>query len=528
MSSAAYRTGRCATASAAYRAGTELYDERSGQTYDYSEKEGILGAEIIAPEGAPWWMLDREKLWNGVEKAAKRVDAQLARDILLALPHEMTNEQRFAVTRSFVREQFVSQGMVADIGWHAPDKHGNGKNYHAHLMLTMRHVTETGFGKQNLEWNDRKLIHKWREQWANHVNAALRDAGIDAKVDHRSLADQGIDREPQPKLGPIAAKMEREGRVSHAGNDLRAVASRNAERVELKAQIIDLQLERLKRGKVDTDNEDRITEIGQEVKTGFETVKVIEETKDVERRFKEWIERKEREAIKAAREQEDLRKAEEARLKMGQIADPEARYLASLVGFNAKDPYASFAAAAVAEAAIAKEQQAEWRKKEAEEMAKPEPDMNKVDIYRLSRHIEFYEYWARNSKTMAEITRSIEGPGAKRRAEMNAEMNGTDIREAKTGAETYRDESKGAQTKATELRAELAKKQHEQDKRASAEYAKGASQYGAAYEMAGGKGEMSDAKQDRVERQVMSQRDDVRQDTATRTRTKSKGGGVSH
>ena len=246
--------GRSATASAAYRAAERIDDARTGQSFDYTRKRGVLLAEILAPADTPAWMQDRAQLWNAVEHAEKRKDAQLARDLILSLPHELTAEQRHDLVREFVKDEFVAQGMIADLAIHAPDRQGDERNHHAHVMLTMRALTGDGFGPKVRAWNDTAQLEQWREHWAAAVNRHLERHGHDARVDHRSLVEQGIDREPEPKQGPIATEMEREGRPSHAGDDRRAAQARNEERGEIAvelatvtAEIIDLDEERLKR-----------------------------------------------------------------------------------------------------------------------------------------------------------------------------------------------------------------------------------------------------------------------------------------
>ena len=246
--------GRSATASAAYRAAESIEDERTGTVFDYTRKRGVLHAEILTPPNTPAWMEDRAQLWNAVEKAEKRKDAQLARDLLLSLPHELTREQRRALVREFVMSEFVAQGMIADIAIHAPDRGADKRNYHAHVLLTMRELAGNGFGLKVREWNATERLEAWREHWADAVNRHLEQHGCAARVDHRSLADQGIDREPEPKQGPVATEMEREGRPSHAGDDRRAAHARNEARAALEAEldsaaaeIFDLERERAKR-----------------------------------------------------------------------------------------------------------------------------------------------------------------------------------------------------------------------------------------------------------------------------------------
>jgi hypothetical protein len=246
--------GRSATASAAYRAAEQIDDARTGQGFDYTRKRGVLHTEIIAPAGTPEWMADRAQLWNAVERAEKRKDAQLAREILLSLPHELTPAQRIELVQGFARQEFVAEGMIADIAVHAPDREGDNRNHHCHVMLTMRELTGDGFGPKVRAWNSTEQLEAWREHWAQAVNAELERHGHSARVDHRSLADQGLDREPEPKQGPIATEMEREGRPSHAGDDRRAAQARNAERAALAdeqdtitAEIFNLEQERAKR-----------------------------------------------------------------------------------------------------------------------------------------------------------------------------------------------------------------------------------------------------------------------------------------
>ena len=235
------------TAAAAYRSAERILDERTAMLHDYTRRGGVEHTEVMAPHDAPSWVQDRAALWNAVEQAEKRKDAQLAREIQLSLPHELTPEERRELARSFVQQSFVDRGMVADLAIHGPDRQGDQRNHHAHVLLTMRDIVDDGFGKKNRGWNDRELIEEWRQEWAMEQNRALEQAGHDIRVDHRSLADQGIDREPEPKLGPVATKMERTGRESLAGNDLRATWERNAER-EGRAEELEIINQEANRG----------------------------------------------------------------------------------------------------------------------------------------------------------------------------------------------------------------------------------------------------------------------------------------
>lgn len=242
-------SGRSATAAAAYRAAEHVRDFRTGEAHDYTRKSGVIHTEIMAPEIAPAWAGNRQDLWNAVEAMEKRKDAQLAREIELSLPHELTFEKNREMVRSFVREQFVSQGMIADLAIHAPHVDRDQRNIHAHVMLTMRRVTQEGFGPKVREWNSREQLEAWREAWATHQNCTFESLGLDVRVDHRSYERQDINREPTHHLGPAAAEMERQGRQSRKGQENREAQARNRQReqTERRAEIIRLEEERERR-----------------------------------------------------------------------------------------------------------------------------------------------------------------------------------------------------------------------------------------------------------------------------------------
>lgn len=232
--------GQSAVASAAYRAASNLRDERTGQTCDYSRKQGVTHCEVLAPEGTPEWMHDRAQLWNAVEAVERRKDAQLAREVQLSLPHELTDEQRRELVLGFAQEQFVNHGMIADIAIHAPSADGDQRNHHAHVMLTMRELTGEGFGKKVRDWNSPDQLAQWREQWAHHQNRELERHGHEARVDHRSFEAQGVDREPTQHLGPVANDMERNGKASRIGDENREIRSINTERVADHVELVNV------------------------------------------------------------------------------------------------------------------------------------------------------------------------------------------------------------------------------------------------------------------------------------------------
>jgi hypothetical protein len=218
-------SGRSSVAAAAYRSGEELRDERTGVSHDYSRRRDI-DSWIQAPDGAPSWVHSRSDLWNAVEAAERRKDSQVCREINVALPVELDQDRQDALVRGYVGEQFVERGMVADVAVHRDDP----DNLHAHVMLTTRSVGEDGFGSKVREWNDREALGAWREGWAEHCNRELERNGYGERIDHRSHAERGLDREPTVHEGPDVREMEARGIPTERGEWNRQVLARNAER----------------------------------------------------------------------------------------------------------------------------------------------------------------------------------------------------------------------------------------------------------------------------------------------------------
>ena len=216
-----------AVAAAAYRAGERLDDERTGRTFDYTRKGGVLHTEIRAPANTPEWMRDRFQLWNAVEKAEKRQDSQLARSLDIALPHELTLQHNLELVRGFVDAEYVSRGMIADFAIHAPGRKGDIRNVHVHIMLTTREVAGPGFGPKARTWNRKQELEGWREAWAVHANRILEREGFEERIDHRSLLDQGIDREPTTHVGPNAKEMDERGEPSDRAQQNRDIKTTN-------------------------------------------------------------------------------------------------------------------------------------------------------------------------------------------------------------------------------------------------------------------------------------------------------------
>jgi len=216
-----YTSKSSAVNAAAYRSGERLQNEQGGTVHDYRRKYGVVHTEIMLPENAPREYQDRATLWNAVEKAEKRKDAQTARDIDIALPVELDRQEQIALVREYVRENFVDKGMCADFAVH--DKRDG--NPHAHVLLTTREVGAAGFGKKVREWNDVGHLKTWRKEWADSCNARLR--GRAERIDHRTLKAQGIDREPTIHIGVAAKHMERRGKNHDRASKNREIVSRN-------------------------------------------------------------------------------------------------------------------------------------------------------------------------------------------------------------------------------------------------------------------------------------------------------------
>lgn len=225
--------GRSATAAAAYRLGGVIEDERTGECHDYSRRGGVESTFAFAPEGtAP---LSASKLWNAAEAAEGRKNSTVARELLVALPHDLDPAQRESLTRSIAAQVADRYGVAGSVGIHAPDAEGDQRNFHAHILFTTRSVDQDGnLGAKTRVLDDKKIgpaetiwIRKMVEQ---ETNAALEAAGVESRVDCRSLKDQRaaalemgnhqlaqeLDRAPQthegPKVTDIRRKAAREGR----------------------------------------------------------------------------------------------------------------------------------------------------------------------------------------------------------------------------------------------------------------------------------------------------------------------------
>ena len=253
--------GRSAVATAAYRSGTKLTNGWDGLTYDYTKKRDIVHSEIMLPAHAPPEFADRSTLWNSVELNEKAKDSQLAREIEVALPVELSRDEQLKLIRAYVRDTFVNAGMCADFALH--DK-GDG-NPHAHIMLTIRPLTPSGqwgakcrkvydlddhgqripdvkggwknHREDTTDWNDHGKAEVWRAVWADYANHALEANGRPERIDHRSYKRQGIDKIPTIHMGAAATRMEQRGIQTYKGDINRQIDADNKLLKEIRARI---------------------------------------------------------------------------------------------------------------------------------------------------------------------------------------------------------------------------------------------------------------------------------------------------
>ena len=233
---AAYRSGEKlqSVAHASYQSGEKLQGKSGKITHDYRKKKGVVHSEILLPDNAPEEYRDRQTLWNTVELNEKRKDAQLAREIIFALPREFDLPEQIQVMREYVQENFVSKGMIADFALHDT---GEG-NPHAHIMLTMRNVSRNGFGYKNTDWNKKDFLLSYRKAWTHIINNALKRKGLDIRIDHRSYKEQGLDRLSTIHLGHEAAALEKKGIATQRGDYNREIKRRNTERAIKEAELL--------------------------------------------------------------------------------------------------------------------------------------------------------------------------------------------------------------------------------------------------------------------------------------------------
>ena len=244
-----------AVAGAAYQSAEKLFSEYDGRTKNYSyKKPELVFSGLMIPENAPPEYADRATLWNAVEKAETRFDAQLSRRIIAALPRERPFDQSIAMVKEFCQENFVSRGMCCDIAVHDPAPPGH--NPHVHIMLTMRGIDEHGKwlpksrkeyvldekGERirlpsgewksrkvdTVDWNKKENAEIWRQSWEEYQNRYLERNQRTERVSLKSYKRQGIEQIPTEHMGPAASAMEKKGIETDIGNLNREIRQSNA------------------------------------------------------------------------------------------------------------------------------------------------------------------------------------------------------------------------------------------------------------------------------------------------------------
>lgn len=457
---ASHNTGKSAVRAVSYRMREALTDERTGITHDYSRKFGGNGSDLFLPPDAPSWMGNRQTLWNAVEKSERRADAQLARDFVITLPYALTHEQHRAVIKDFVTAHFTSKGKVADVGYHAygepypagsealpermekwkregvvfydrgqvpndfntrhvvvlRNRQGEATGYvryqpHAHVMVPLRKIEGGQFSKLKdrapegthpmKHWKNE--LEELRKGWADTLNQHFQSAGIDERVDHRSLVDRGIERKPEPKKGPIAAQMEREGRPSHAGTDWKNTRDDNAQIAQIEAEIVNLHAERLTnivKGTAPMELTEGQAQQRENMLHGdFTKAQAHIDLAD------EYLRDQQRIMADAAKQREERERDEWRKARDHDVADPHARWAKALGRTpGGADNFATMAAAARNEGADFRQRQEDYRQQEAKET-----DPQNRRVIELKRHVEASDYMAVTSERLVGISRVISG-----------------------------------------------------------------------------------------------------------------------
>ena len=234
--------GRSATGAAAYRAGVEIVDERTGVIHDYTRKAGVVGSEIVLPDDSPEWARDRSKLWNAAETAETRKNSTVAREFEVALPAELSADERMELVRGLCKEIASEHGVAVDASIHMPDREGDQRNHHAHILTSTRRLGPTGFGEKARELDSQKtgreFVLRWRERWAVLSNQAFERAGRSERLDHRSFADRGIELDPTKHMGVGGVAMARRGLAAERVTGTEEVRQDNARKVAERPEIV--------------------------------------------------------------------------------------------------------------------------------------------------------------------------------------------------------------------------------------------------------------------------------------------------
>jgi len=226
--------GQSVVAAVAYREASKLVDERLGQTHDYTRKRGVEHVEQVVPDGVA--SLSSAELWNMAERAEKRKDGVVGREYMVALPHELSLDERKALAFAFTKLIVDRFGVGATVALHAPtSRGGDPRNFHAHIVTTTRVLGPDGLGAKtvildNLKTTGHQEVARLRNDWAELANRFLERRGSEYRLDPRAFKDRDEqpERIPEVHLGPAATAMERRGERTELGDRNRAIRERNA------------------------------------------------------------------------------------------------------------------------------------------------------------------------------------------------------------------------------------------------------------------------------------------------------------
>lgn len=212
--------GRTCCGSAAYRAGEDILGH-DGTLHRYDRKQGVVDKWMMFPAGTPGVLKDRQALWAAADRAEHtrdgewRKNCQLYRDVVAAVPNEISHTRARDLAEQFLKP-LVEEGMVADVAIHDPEHEQ--RNLHIHIMLSLREMTPTGFGKKNRSWNRQSLADELRTRWAKLCNLELERIGSAERLEHESFEARGIDAIPTEHMGVAVTAMERRGIHTREGD----------------------------------------------------------------------------------------------------------------------------------------------------------------------------------------------------------------------------------------------------------------------------------------------------------------------
>ena len=239
--------GRSVVAAAAYRLSECLHDELHNITHDYRRKRGVEAKFTLAPADAPVWVHDAEALWNAAEQAEKRINSTVGREIELALPAFLSPKERQQIVERFAGELVNRYKVAVTVAIHSPSREGDDRNFHAHILFTTREMTPDGLGCKtrilDAKATGKKEVVTLRALAADIINDALAAANSDTRVDHRSFAERGIEREGTIHLGPNATSLERRGEATRGGDYNRHVEDYNQQLAERDALNVAIEKE---------------------------------------------------------------------------------------------------------------------------------------------------------------------------------------------------------------------------------------------------------------------------------------------